>query len=192
MIILGSQSPRRKEIFSFFSLPFTQKSPDFDEDSIPFTGNPTDYVCELAEGKALSLIDQNPQATIVTADTIVFCEDSVFGKPKDKKHAFEMLSKLSGKWHTVYTGIAIYHNKEMYSQVEATNVLFNTLTAEQISAYHNAIQWSDKAGGYAIQAGGGMIIKKIDGCFYNVFGFPINTLRELFEKIGIDLWQYLK
>lgn len=192
MIILGSQSPRRKEIFSFFSFPFTQKSPSFDEDSVPFNGDPESYVCQLAIGKAQSLIEHHPQNTIVTADTIVYCEGSVFGKPTNREDAFAMLTKLSGRWHTVYTGISLFHNVEIYTQAEATKVQFNSLSPEQIKAYHDAIQWSDKAGGYSIQTVGGMIIQKIDGCFYNVFGLPINTLRELFNKIGIDIWQFLK
>lgn len=192
MIILGSQSPRRREIFNFFSLPHQAVSPDFDEDSIPFKGDPEQYVCELAEGKAASLSTEYPEATIITADSIVFHRNQVFGKPKNQAHAFDMLKSLSGNWHAVYTGITVYEKGKFASKSEKTDVEFNPLTDDQIRKYHDAIHWQDKAGGYGIQTSGGMIIKQIKGCYWNVMGLPINTLRELLLTIGIDLWDYQK
>lgn len=191
-LILGSQSPRRKEILSYFSLPFEQATPPFDEDSVPFNGDPAAYVCSIAKGKAESLHKRFPDAIIVTADTTVYREGKNYGKPATEEQAFEFLSELVGQWHSVYTGITVYKGREEYSRAEETRVLFNPLTPEEIRHYHTKLHWSDKAGGYAIQMAGGLIVRKIDGCYYNVMGLPINTLRDLLRNIGIELWEYLK
>lgn len=191
-IILGSQSPRRKEIFSSFNLPFTQASSNFDEDSIPFSGDPARFACELSKGKAYALQPLYPKAIILTADTIVYREGKIFGKPENEEIAFQTLSELEGRWHSVFTGVTLLHEKSEYHQSEETKILFNPLTSSQIKAYHRTTQWSDKAGGYGAQLGGGILIKRIEGCYYNVLGLPINAVRELLQKVGIDLWEYLK
>ncbi len=191
-LILGSQSARRKEILNFFALPFQQATPDFDENSIPYQGNPSDYVCALSKGKALSLIAKFPKSIILTADTIVWCEGKVYGKPKNVEEAFQFLSELQGKWHSVFTGVTVCAQNREYHQFEETRVLFNSLTPDEIRHYHTKLHWSDKAGGYAIQMAGGLVVRKIEGCYYNVMGLPINTVRELLKHVGIELWEYLK
>lgn len=191
-IILGSQSPRRKEILSYFSLPFEQATPPFNEESVPFAGDPAAYVCDISLGKAESLQKQFPEAIIVTADTTVYREGKIYGKPVDEHQAFEFLSELVGQWHSVFTGVTVKTKHDTYSAAEETRVLFNPLTPEQIRHYHKKLHWSDKAGGYAIQMAGGLIVRKIDGCYYNVMGLPINTLKDLLNNIGIELWEYLK
>lgn len=190
--VLGSQSPRRKEILSIFNLPFEQVSPTFDEETIPFTGNPSEYVCKLSKGKADSLAPALPNATILTADTIVYFHEKIYGKPKNEKEAFQTLSELSGQWHSVFTGITVRTKNQEFHQAEETRVLFNVLTPDKISLYLSKFHWSDKAAGYVIQTGGGLLIRKINGCFYNVMGLPMNTVRELFLQIGIDLWNYIR
>lgn len=190
-IILGSQSPRRIEIMNYFKLPFQQASPPYDESLIPFKGDPEAYVCELSSGKAQSLTQQFPNAIILTADTIVFREGKIYGKPKDEQDAFQSLSELVGNWHTVYTGVTVMHGNKCYHQAEATQVLFNPLTPDQIRHYHSRLNWADKAGGYAIQLAGGLIVKKIEGCYYNVMGLPINTVEALLKHFNIELWDYL-
>jgi septum formation protein len=189
--ILGSQSPRRKEILDYFSLPFQQVSPRFDEDSIPFEDNPEEYVCLLSKGKAESLYHQFPSAVIITADTIVYRAGKVYGKPKDLDDAFKAFSELVGQWHTVYTGVTVRNGTKEFHRTEATRVLFNALTPEQIRHYHVKIDWADKAGGYAIQKVGGLIVRRIEGCYYNVMGLPINTVHDLLKHLGVDLWDYL-
>jgi septum formation protein len=191
-LILGSQSPRRKEILSFFSLPFTTAVSDFDEESIPFHNNPTEYACEIAIGKARSLAAKFPSCLILTADTVVYQNGKIYGKPKDPEHAFAILSELAGKWHSVFTGLALTDGDHLWTAGEETRVLFNPLTPEEIRHYHKKLHWSDKAGGYAVQMAGGLAIKKIDGCYYNVMGLPINTVRQLLLNVNIDLWDYLK
>lgn len=187
-LILGSQSPRRKEILSYFKIPFQQVSPDFDEEAIPFYDDPEKFVCQLSKGKADSLKQQFPDAFIITADTIVYRGGRIFGKPRNLDEAFQFLSELAGQWHTVYTGVTVRHREKEFHRAEATKVLFNALNSDQIRHYHGMICWADKAGGYAIQEEGGLIIRKIDGCYYNVMGLPINTVNDLLNMIGVDLW----
>lgn len=190
-LILGSTSPRRREILGYFSLPFDPQSPVFDEDSVSFNGDPSSFALKIAVGKALSLSQQYPEAAILTADTVVFKDGQVFGKAKSDKEAFEMLKALSGGWHSVFTAVVLAYGEKQYSQVEETKVLMNPLSDNQIKQYLEALHWADKAGSYAIQLAGSLIVARIDGCYYNVMGLPINTVRSLLEKIGIHLWDYL-
>lgn len=190
-IILGSQSPRRREIFSHFKIPFKQISPPFCEESIPYAGNPGKYVCELSHGKAESIANSHPDSIILTADTIVWKDGIIYGKPKTHEDAHDTLLKLSGSWHTVFTGVSVILGTKAVHAFEETKVLFNPLTSLQIRQYHAAMEYADKAGSYAIQMPGGLIVNKIEGCYYNVMGFPINTVRKLLLEVGVDLWQHL-
>lgn len=190
-IILGSQSPRRKEILSFFDIPFEQIASQYDEDDHIFTGDPVDYVKTLSHGKALDLHGQYSEAAVLTADTIVYKNGKIYGKPRDRVEAMANLAELQGSWHSVYTGLSLFYEGNQYDVVEETRVLFNPLTHQEINLYLDQLQWADKAGGYAIQMGGGLIVKKIDGCYYNVMGMPLNALRSIFNNIGIDLWEHM-
>lgn len=191
MIILGSSSPRRREILSCFSLPFIVAKPPFDEDSYPFKGNPEEYVCSLACKKADSLQETYTQSIILSADTTVFYNGKIYGKPKTEKEACQCLEELVGKWHTVYTGVAVRLGEKIFFQSEKTHVLFNELTKEQIHHYIAHTHWSDKAGGYSIQLAGGLIVSRIEGCYYNVGGLPLNTVAALLKKVNIELWNFL-
>lgn len=192
LLILASQSPRRQEILSFFSLPFRAVTSHFQEESIPFLGDPIDFVCKIAAGKAQTLLPQFPNDLILAADTTVYRNGKNYGKPANEEEAFQMISELAGEWHSVFTGLALVKGKEVWSAFEETKVLFNPLTPEEIKHYHKKLHWSDKAGGYAIQMGGGLAIKRIEGCYYNVMGLPINSVRKLLLNVEIDLWDYLK
>lgn len=191
-LILGSQSPRRREILSFFNIPFRQISPDFDEEAVPFYNNPQEYVQILAKGKADSLAHQFPHAIVLTADTIVYQGGKIYGKPRDQQEALAFLQELSGRWHTVFTGLTISYNGQDFQAVEETRVLFNSLTEEQMKQYHQALIFSDKAGGYMIQGAGSLIVNRIEGCYYNVVGLPINALCCMLKQVGIDLWKHFK
>src|ERR1700722_1549812 len=103
-IILGSQSPRRKEILGYFNIPFEQHTPPFIEESVQFHGDPIAYVNELSRGKAESLHHLYHEALILTADTIVYCDGKVYNKPKSYEEAFQFISEFSDHWHSVYTG----------------------------------------------------------------------------------------
>lgn len=191
-LILGSQSPRRREILNYFNLPFTQVASHFDEDSIAFHDNPQEFVQILAKAKADSLALQFPSALILTADTIVYKEGKIYGKPQDKQEAFQYLKELSGNWHHVFTGLVIRTPEKCVQATEETRVLFHSLTEEQMRAYHHILAFADKAGGYMIQGAGSLIVKRIEGCYYNVVGLPINVLCSLLQQVGIDLWKHLR
>lgn len=191
-LILGSQSPRRKEILDYFNIPFKQSVPSFDEESVPFNCPPAEFTLRLSKGKADSLAKVYPEALILTADTIVHQEGVVFGKPKDEEEAKTTLYTLSGKWHSVFTGITLSLGNEQLQRFEETKVLFNELTLGNIKTYMASVNWKDKAGGYGVQTAGGLLVKKIEGCYYNVMGLPVNALKELLFEFGIDLWKYIK
>lgn len=197
LLILGSQSPRRKELLGAFTIPFEQASPPFIEESVsfsasPINGNPVSYVATLSQGKARSLASKYPNIPIVTADTVVFLDGCLYEKPKNLEEAFNLLTHLQGKWHSVFSGVTVLKNQEEFTAVEETRVLFNPLTPSQIKHYHAHMIWADKSGGYAIQAAGGLLVRKIEGCYKNVMGLPINVVRDLLLNVGIDLWDYIR
>lgn len=191
-IILGSQSPRRKEILSYFALPFHQVSPSYDEDAVPFNGDPIEYVKTLSKGKADSLLPSFPDQIIITADTIVYKDGVIYGKPRHDAEAFEFLKALAGQRHSVFTGVTVRQGHREFQDVAETGVFFNPLNEKEIHIYYKSLPYSDKAGGYMIQQAGGLIVQRIEGCYYNVMGLPINSLRLLLLNLGIDLWDYLK
>jgi septum formation protein len=191
-LILGSQSPRRKEILGHYSIPFEQATSNFDEEAVLFTGDPKEYVLTLSKGKGDTLADQFPGAAILTADTVVYQNKKIYNKPTDRNDAIRMLTELSGNWHSVFTGVTVRYGSDTFQQVEETLVEFNKLSPAQMDAYVNTQRWADKAAGYGIQTCGGVIVRQIRGCYYNVMGLPVNTLRDMLAKINIDLWNHLK
>ena len=191
-IILGSSSPRRKEILSYFHLPFKVFSSDFDEENIPFSGCAASHAKLLAHQKALTLSENHPDDVILTADTLVHLKGRLYGKPKDLKEAHEYLRKLSGETHEVYTGVCVMKANKYYLDESLTFVTFNPLSNAQIQSYLNAVHTLDKSGGYTIQGPGSLIVKKIEGCYYNVLGLPIQTVYQLLLKVGINLWDFVE
>ncbi len=190
-LILGSQSPQRKEILQFFSHPFEQISPSFDERLIAYHGDPIDYVQTLSIGKSNSLISHHPESVILTADTVVYSENKIFNKPHNEEEGFEMLCTLQGGVHTVYTAVTAAYRNEQYTECASTKVHFHSLNEMQLQLYHKAFRGIDKAGGYGIQMAGSIIVKKLEGCFYNVMGLPLSATQNVLQKVGIDLWHYL-
>jgi septum formation protein len=191
-IILGSQSPRRQEILSYFSIPFIQVPSNFDEESVPYQGNPGRHAMLLSQKKSEALYSQYPNEVILTADSVVFCDGKLFNKPASEEEAFSFLSTFCGKWHSVFTGVTVRRGPLAYTDVEETKLLFNALTPEQIKQFHQSCYFGDKAGGYAIEKSGNLIVSRLEGCYDNVLGLPINTTRKLLLKVGIDLWDFLK
>ncbi len=190
-LILASQSPRRKEILSFFRLEFEQVSPHFDEKSISYKGDPAAYACALSKGKAASLAPLYPDAVILAGDTCVHINGKIMEKPADEAEAFEMLSELNGSWHTVYTAVTAQRGEKEATACAQTNVQFHTISEDKLKLYHKAFKGTDKAGGYGIQAAGSLIVKRLDGCFYNVMGLPISATCQVLQEAGIDLWRFL-
>jgi septum formation protein len=191
-IILGSQSPRRKEIMGFFALPFVQVSSDFAEESVPFSGNPAKHAMLLSQKKAETISPRYPKDVILTADTVVFCNGKIYNKPTDEHEATKFLQEFAGNWQSVFTGVTARRGSEVHSSFEETKLLFHKLTTDQIKKFHAHCYFLDKAGGFAIEKSGNLIVSRIEGCYYNVLGLPINTVQKLLMKLGIDLWDYLK
>ncbi|MCE2963226.1 MAG: Maf family nucleotide pyrophosphatase [Chitinophagales bacterium] len=185
-IILGSGSPRRKEILSsIWEGEIQVIKSEIEEvypDDLALEKIPI-YLAKL-KGEDLkarvNLIDD----ILITADTIVLCEGRVLGKPIEVEEAKAMLKFLSNKVHQVHTGVAIYYNNQVIEIEEKTDVHFGNLDIEAIDYYIEKYQPLDKAGSYGIQEFIGMIgIKKIDGCFYNVMGLPASKVWEELKKL---------
>lgn len=190
-IILASQSPRRREIFRYFSLPFEQVSHTFDENSYPKTLAPEEYAQGLSREKAKDVFSRYPHSIVVAADTIVVINGQILSKPKDRKDAACMMHMLAGKWHQVITGVTVRSKNILETAYDETKVLLNPLSEEHIQAYLDRGEWHDKVGGYAIQGAGSLLVARIDGCYYNVMGLPVGLLSSLLEKVGVSMWEYL-
>jgi|TARA_B110000008_G_C16566019_1_gene402310 septum formation protein len=143
-----------------------------------------DFIPDLCEAnariKAEPIAELHPECLVLAADTMVYLEDIVYGKPTDLEDAHQMISKLQGRTHQVSTGVSlIYHNEEINRSLSViTNVTFLTLSSKQISEYLNKIDPLDKAGGYAIQEYKELISKKVSGSISNVIGLPVERLKE--------------
>ncbi len=191
-LILGSASPRRKEILSMLSIPFEVIVSNFDEDAHPFNGNPSQYVSELSQEKSLAITAPHSDSLILTADTAVYLDGAIFNKPKERDDARRILKTLNGKTHTVYTGVTLRQGDRMVTEYAATDVEFITLTDRELEIYLDRVDWKDKAGAYAIQGHGALLVKGIKGCYYNVKGLPIQTVCSLLLANGIDVWDEIK
>lgn len=174
-LILASGSPRRKEILETMGIPYVVDVSDVDES---YSSSPEDMVLELSRRKAEAVAGRHQDALVLAADTLVFC-DKVLGKPKDADHAKEMLTKLSGNWHSVYTGLTLIDTRTgtCIRRADHTRVHFVEMSAEEIDAYVATKDPLDKAGAYGIQTMGGMFIDKIEGSYSNVVGLPMTLLR---------------
>lgn len=178
-VILASGSPRRKEILTAMGIDYTVEVSDVDETT---SGMPEEMVIELSARKARSVAVRHPDSYILAADTLVFGDAEVLGKPKSEQDACRMLTALSGSWHDVYTGMTLINtnNGSEISRAEKTRVHFVSLTQEEIEQYVRTGEPLDKAGSYAIQGMAGMFIDRIEGSYSNVVGLPMAAVREMF------------
>lgn len=157
-------------------LDFQVKLKEVDE-SYPHELLPAEVAIYISEKKATAFLDEKADNIIITADTIVAYKNEILGKPQDEAHAFEMLSKLSGTNHQVYTGVSIVSGAKMQSFYDVTEVFFREINTEQINYYINNYNPFDKAGAYGIQDWIGMIaVEKIIGSYTNVMGLPTEKL----------------
>ena len=159
MMILASQSPRRRELMKIITTDFRATSADVDE-TLPSGISPKDAVLYLSKIKAEPF--QNGIDTVIGADTVVAVDDTILGKPKDEAEAKAMLIKLSGKTHSVYTGVTVITPEGTSSFYEETKVTFHSLSEKEIDEYVATGEPLDKAGAYGIQGFGALLVKKID------------------------------
>ncbi|KAA3611008.1 MAG: septum formation protein Maf [Calditrichaeota bacterium] len=172
--VLASGSPRRKQLFTMLGLEFIIDPPEIEEHFDPKLA-PVDLAKSLARQKGKLVCEKYKQAIVVAADTIVVVDGKVLGKPKDAVDAFSLLKQLSGREHEVITGVYMYWaaNQKTVEFAENTTVLFKELSDEEISNYIATDAPLDKAGAYGIQDISAVFVTKINGCFYNVVGFPV-------------------
>ena len=186
-IILASNSPRRKELMAGLDIPFEVKTlPSIDE-SFPDTLQGGEIPLYIAREKANAYrTNIRPDELIITADTIVWLDGQVLGKPRDADEARSMLRALSGKEHEVFTGVALTSADKQISFVSESKVFFAELTDEEIDYYITAYRPFDKAGAYGIQEWIGYVgIRRIEGSFFNVMGLPVRRLYEALKEFGI-------
>ena len=185
-IILASGSPRRREIFRKLGINFQYITSEIEE---KFDENLSVYeqVVKLAAMKAYKVANIYDEAFIVGADTVVYLENKIIGKPVDKVDAKNILKFLSGKMHEVITGVAIVNKREKIIErfYEKTEVYFKELKDEFIDWYIETEEPMDKAGAYGIQGIGSLLVEKIYGDYDNVVGLPAGRIFEIFGKLGI-------
>lgn len=185
-IILASASERKQELLKRLISDFDVIVSDFDENKVDFMGSIDEYVKEIALGKAMDVRKRvSKDSIIISADTVVALDSKILGKPKDEKEAFKMLKSLQGRTHFVYSGVAVINNKEniIRQKSQATKVKFSNISDEEIFQYINTKEPMDKAGAYGIQGIGGTFVESIEGCYYNVVGLPLNSLRSILKEI---------
>ena len=180
--ILASSSPRRHELFAYITKEFEVISPDCDE-ILPKETEPYSVPEILAVRKALSVAKEHPDELVVGCDTVVILDSVIFGKPKDESVAFDMLGTLSGRTHTVVSGVCICYKGKTLSFSQETDVEFYPLSDSEIRNYIAEFKPFDKAGSYGVQDGGALFIKDITGDYYNVMGLPIAKLKREIDKL---------
>jgi septum formation protein len=184
-LVLASKSPRRYELLKQVGLDFDVIPSGIEEDYMKGE-SPRKHVLRLAEAKALDVGNQHPDRWVVAADTIVYVDHVILGKPKSREEAKKMLRRLSGKEHRVLTGFSIHHLEKGKGDQEAvqTTVKVKKLTQAEMVWYVETGEPFDKAGGYAVQGIGSFMIESIKGSYTNVVGLPICELIQMLNRLG--------
>jgi septum formation protein len=169
-------------------LDFVSSSANIEED-LSLTDLPAELAQTIALQKAQQVSRQIDRGIVIAADTLVVWEGIIMGKPADREEACRMLECLSGQRHQVITGLCVMDVEKNIPELaaELTTVFFRTLSPLEINRYLDYGEWGDKAGSYAIQGRGALLVDYIEGCFYNVVGLPLNRLHLMLRKQGIDL-----
>jgi septum formation protein len=187
-IVLASASPRRKELLEKIGLKFTVDPSAFKENARPDL-KPEGYAKYISLGKASIIAPKYPDSIIIAADTIGVLRGKIIGKPGTEDEARQMLLSLSGKSHRVITGFTILDqsNHKSVTRIVETRVYIKELSPAEIFDYVKTGEPMDKAGAYAIQGLGSVIVEKIVGDYYNVMGLPLNALAQSLKEFGINI-----
>ena len=192
-IVLASGSPRRHDLLKNLGWNVRVVVPEVDERPLPFE-SPEDLCTRLAAAKAARVaknVEMYPchedSGLVVAADTIVVVEGDVLGKPVDESESLMMLRRLQGRAHDVLTGICVMGKNKTLTEMERTKVIFRPLDEEAIRAYVASGEGADKAGAYAIQDKGSLLVASIEGDYFNVVGLPLCRLGVMIEEMGLNL-----
>jgi len=184
-LILASQSPRRQQLLEQMGLTFTVRVADIDETMDPRLP-PEEAVALVAERKAAA-VAAGEDDLVIAADTIVVLEDSILGKPHTPEEAERMLRALSGRTHRVMTGVALRRGTKTDGFTEVTEVVFRTLSEEEIRAYVATKDPMDKAGSYGIQGLAALFVERLCGDYFNVMGLPVCALGCALRRMGAEV-----
>lgn len=178
-VILASKSPRRKELLSLICDSFEVMPADIDE-SVPQNVAAEEAAEYISTKKAFAIDSED---VIIACDTVVIIDGKILGKPSDRQNGFEMLSELSGKTHSVISGVCIRYKGESVSFSQKSLVTFYELSDEEINDYLDSGEPFDKAGGYGIQGLGSLLVKEFSGDFFNIVGLPVARLRRSLSEL---------
>ena len=187
-IILASQSPRRYELLKLIGLNFKVRpsyAEEINKDNLP----PVEYTINNARIKGHLIAQTSPESLVISADTIVVHKGDILEKPKEEAHARDILKRLSGNTHEVVTGFgfSLLSKDKFVFNHEITKVTFRNLSQTEISAYINTGEPFDKAGGYGAQGAGSLLIKRVEGCFFNVVGLPLANFFSTLDKFLMEI-----
>jgi len=188
MFILASASPRREELLRQIGCVFSVV-PSLATEIADLTLAPTELALANAKLKARQVAKDNPDVPILGADTVVFWDGRIYGKPHNADDAKFMLTQLSGRIHRVVTGLALVNNKRLYSVAATTEVRFAPLSEADIDAYVATGEPLDKAGAYAVQGKAATFIEGINGSYSNVVGLPLYAFTRLAKKAGVTIYE---
>jgi septum formation protein len=191
LLLLVSTSPRRRALLREAGIPFEPVAPRDVAEDFPLDEPPRDLVLRHALTKARSVAVDYPKRLLLGADTVVVLEGRVFGKPADEAEAREILAALQGRTHVVYTGLALVDggSGREQAEVEATDVAVRPLSHEEVAAYVATGEPLDKAGAYAIQGRGALLVERVDGDYFNVVGLPLYRLSTMLTAFGYVLFR---
>ena len=187
-MVLASGSPRRKELLEMLGVKNMQIIPAKGEEKAPEGLEPGELVKCLASAKGREVAELcGAEDVIIAADTIVWHEGRVYGKPHSRQQAVEMLRSLSGRTHQVYTGVSVIHAGRELLEYEMSRVSFRPLSEEEIQRYVDTGEPMDKAGAYGAQGKAALFVRGIEGDFFNVMGLPLCRLGEMLKEQGVGL-----
>ncbi len=187
-IVLASASPRRLQLLKQIGMKPTVKVADIDE-RVSGSETPEEYACRLACAKGKTVVDRyGDDPAVISADTIVVVDRSILGKPGNRQEAGDFMRLLSGREHTVTTAVSIFWKSRSLTRCESTKVLFAPLSETMINAYLDTGDYLDKAGGYGIQSFAALFIPRIEGCFFNVMGFPLYLFSKMALEMGLPIF----
>ena len=187
-VVLASGSPRRRELLEMLGIKELRVIPARGEERADEALAPGELVMALAAAKGREVAALcEAQDTIIAADTIVWHDGRVYGKPKSEEDAFRMLSELSGDVHEVYTGVCVIRGGVELLEYEVSRVFFRELTAQELRRYIATGEPMDKAGAYGAQGRGALLVRRIEGDFFNVMGLPLCRLNDMLKKQGVDV-----